>query len=97
MIFDDNKACIDYTKNSTNHPRPKHIDTKYNFIRDLVQQDVIRLEPVKSADNIADIFTKPLSTTIFIYLRNKFMTTVPDYDQFGNIISPTDVGILNEV
>ena len=52
IIFEDNKACIDYTKNSTNHPRTKHIDTKYHFIRDLVQQDIIKLEPVKSADNI---------------------------------------------
>ena len=96
VIFEDNKACIDYTKNSTNHPRTKHIDTKYHFIRDLVQQDIIKLEPVKSADNIADIFTKPLATQSFLYLRNKFMTLISDYDSLGNVIPHEDIGILNE-
>ena len=96
IIFEDNKACIDYTKNSTNHPRTKHIDTKYHFIRDLVQQDIIKLEPVKSADNIADIFTKPLATQSFLYLRNKFMTLISDYDSLGNVIPHEDIGILND-
>ena len=57
-IFEDNKACVDYTKNSTNHQRTKHISVRYHFIRDLVTTGILQLVPITSAENIADILTK---------------------------------------
>jgi len=97
IIFEDNQACIDYTKNSTNHPRTKHIDTKYHFIRDLVEQEIITLVPVKSADNIADILTKPLQSPVFKLLCSKIMSVIPEYDSLGNLIPySVPLGILNE-
>ena len=72
-IYEDNKACLDYSKNSTNHQRTKHISVRYHFIRDLIQDRTIQLLPIPSAENIADIFTKPLDKRVFQYLRAKFM------------------------
>ena len=72
-IYEDNKACIDYTKNSTSHQRTKHISVRYHFIRDLIQQGALCLLPIKTADNIADILTKPLDKKVFQNLRVKFM------------------------
>ena len=72
-IFEDNKACVDYTKNSTNHQRTKHISVRYHFIRDLVTTGILQLVPIPSAENIADIFTKPLDKRVFQFLRAKFM------------------------
>jgi len=76
IIFEDNKSCIDYTKNSTNHQRTKHISVRYHFIRDLVQQRVLQLTPIPSEDNLADIMTKPLDKKVFHRLMGKFMSIV---------------------
>ena len=76
IIFEDNKACIDFTKNPSNHQKTKHISVRYHFIRDLVQRQLLQLNPIPSADNVADIMTKPLDTKPFQFLRSKFMTII---------------------
>ncbi|KAL0451615.1 UNVERIFIED_CONTAM: Copia protein [Sesamum latifolium] len=59
-IFVDNKSAIALAKNPVFHERSKHIDTKYHFIRDCISKKEVKLEYVKSQDQIADIFTKAL-------------------------------------
>jgi len=76
IIYEDNKACQDYSKNSTNHQRTKHISVRYHFIRDLIADRIITLTAIPSEDNIADIMTKPLDKKIFQRLRAKFMTVI---------------------
>ena len=76
IIFEDNRACIDFTKNNSNHQKSKHISVRYHFIRDLVQRQLITLDPIPSADNIADIMTKPLDSKPFQFLRGKFMSVI---------------------
>jgi len=39
----------------------KHIEARYFFIRELVQAQRISVQHIRSEDNIADIFIKPLS------------------------------------
>ena len=72
-IYEDNKACLAYSKNSTSHQRTKHISVRYHFIRDLIQEKTIQLLEIPSKDNIADIFTKPLDKRVFQHLRAQFM------------------------
>jgi len=76
IIFEDNKACLDYSKNSTNHQRTKHISVRYHFIRDLIADRLISLTAIPSEENIADIMTKPLDKKVFQRLRAKFMTII---------------------
>jgi len=76
IIFEDNKACIDYTKNPSNHQRTKHISVRYHFIRDLVAQQLLTLKPIASEDNLADIMTKPLDKKPFHRLMGKFMAII---------------------
>ncbi|OIT38695.1 retrovirus-related pol polyprotein from transposon tnt 1-94 [Nicotiana attenuata] len=68
-IFVDNKSAIELAKNPVFHERSKHIDTRYHFIRDCISNKVVELEHVKSQDQIADIFTKPLKIEVFQKLR----------------------------
>ena len=75
-IYEDNKACLDYSRNSTNHQRTKHISVRYHFIRDLIEDQILQLESIPSADNIADILTKPLDKKVFQRLRVQFMTVI---------------------
>jgi hypothetical protein len=60
LIKGDNRGAIALTKNTRDHGKVKHIDIQHHYIRELLQAGVIVMEQVSSADNLADIFTKPL-------------------------------------
>jgi hypothetical protein len=68
-IFVDNKSAITLTKNPVFHDRSKHIDTRYHFIRECIVKKEVQLKFVKTHDQVADIFTKPLNNEIFSKLR----------------------------
>jgi hypothetical protein len=57
--------------------RSKHIDIRYHHVRQLVADDAITLEHVPSADNLADILTKPLGPQVFIPLRESIGLSAP--------------------
>ena len=65
----DNKSAIALVKNLVFHDRSKHIETKYHFIRQCIENMHVEVEYVKSLDQIADIFTKPLKYDTFQKLR----------------------------
>ncbi|KAK2973952.1 hypothetical protein RJ640_027581 [Escallonia rubra] len=68
-ILVDKKSALDLAKNPVFHERSKHIDTKYHFIRECVSTKEVKLEYVKSQDQVADIFTKPLKIDVFHKLQ----------------------------
>ena len=45
-------------------PRTKHVDVRYHFVREFIQDGFIRIIFVKTRENAADIFTKNTSTEI---------------------------------
>jgi hypothetical protein len=53
------------------HERSKHIEIKYYFIRDKVQEGEVKLEYIPTNEQTADILTKPLSRIKFAYFREK--------------------------
>lgn len=59
-MYEDNQSCIHLLQNGNNSLRTKHIDTKYHFVRDMVNNKVIRVEYCPTEDMIADLLTKPL-------------------------------------
>ena len=69
-IFIDNKSALAFAKNPVFHGHSKYIDTKFHFIRDSVTKKKVELKFVKSQDQIADIFTKPLKEDVFCKLRS---------------------------
>ena len=66
----DNKLAIALAKNPMYHDQRKHIDTRYHYIRECITKQDVKLEYVKSQDQIADIFSKPLKKEDFVRLRN---------------------------
>jgi len=67
----DNKAAIELCKNPVFHERSKHIDTRYHFIRDCVDQGKTRVSYINTKDQLADILTKALGRIQFEELRSK--------------------------
>ena len=60
VINEDNQGAIAMAENPVGHARTKHIDIRYHFVRDGVQNGVIILKYVATGEMIADILTKPL-------------------------------------
>ena len=64
-IFCDNTSAIAISNNPVQHSRTKHIDIRYHFIREHVMNGTVVLHFIPTADQIADIFTKPLDESTF--------------------------------
>ena len=60
-IFTDNESFISFCKNEVNNNRTKHIDIHYHYTKNEIIAGNIELHHISSADNPADILTKPLS------------------------------------
>lgn len=69
-VKEDNQSCIALTKADRNEKKSKHIDTKYNFVKDLVHQGVVRLQYCPSEHMEADLLTKPLPAVKLKNLRS---------------------------
>ena len=76
----DNESAVKLTNNPVQHSRTKHIDIRHHFLRDHVAKNDISLEGVRSEDQLADIFTKPLDEATFCRLRNEL--NVLDFSNF---------------
>ena len=74
-IYCDNMSTIAMTKNPVFHSRTKHIEIRHHFIRELVEQGEIELDFCRTKDQLADIFTKPITTEKFIKIRNMLGVT----------------------
>ena len=57
----DNQGAINLARNPMYHKRSKHIDVKYHFIRSEVSRGTVKLVYIPTNENVADIFTKPVS------------------------------------
>ena len=71
VIHCDNQSCIKLSENPVFHDRSKHIEMKYHFIRDMVQRNMIKLQYIATDEQVADILTKPLPLSKFVYFRGK--------------------------
>lgn len=69
VIFCDNVSSIALTKNHVFHGRSKHIEIRYHFIRELVENNKIKMAFCRSEHQLSDIFTKTLSKEPFERLR----------------------------
>lgn len=61
----DNQSAIALCKNPVFHERSKHIDIRYHYVRDCVEEEKIVVEYVRTGAQLADILTKPLPRVRF--------------------------------
>ena len=60
-IYVDNQSSIALAHHHAFHKRSKHIDTKYHFVRCYIENNIINVKYIPTADNIADIFKKAVN------------------------------------
>ena len=69
VIREDNQSAIAIAQQPNSHSKMKHIDIRYHFVREKVQDNTIELRYCPTNEMIADILTKGLTYDKFSRLR----------------------------
>ena len=68
----DNISAINLSKNPIQYSRTKHIDIRYYFLRDHIQNGDISLDFIDTNNQLADIFTKTLNEERLNFIKYDF-------------------------
>jgi hypothetical protein len=73
-VYEDNKSTMALIlKGKSTSNRTRHINVRYFFVKDRIDNGEIDVKYMPTNDMIADILTKPLQGKKFIELRNKLL------------------------
>jgi hypothetical protein len=61
----DNMGAIFMSENASASSRTKHVDTRYHFVGEFVEDGFIRIVFVRTVDNVSDSFTKNVTGDIY--------------------------------
>ncbi|XP_028081105.1 uncharacterized protein LOC114282598 [Camellia sinensis] len=89
ILWCDNVSSIALASNSVFHSRSKHIKVDCHFVRDKVLAKQLTLQYIPTQDQLADIFTKPLSVACFLYLKSKLMEFTHPISLQGHVENTT--------
>ncbi|GKA26059.1 retrovirus-related pol polyprotein from transposon TNT 1-94 [Tanacetum coccineum] len=84
-MYCDNKSAIALCCNNVQHSRSKHIDIRFHFIKEHVENGVIELYFVNTEYQLADIFTKALGQFKLINSSN----TISNMYAYKVLLIPT--------
>jgi len=73
VMYIDNEAARKLTRNPEFYVCTKHIALRYHFIREQTLAGNVNPVYIPTADNIADMLTKPLARPLFERLRDIFV------------------------
>nr|GEU87954.1 integrase, catalytic region, zinc finger, CCHC-type, peptidase aspartic, catalytic [Tanacetum cinerariifolium] len=89
-LYCHNKSAIALCCNNVQHSRSKHIDVRYHFIKEEVENRIMELYFVRTEYQLADIFTKPLPRERFNFLIDKLGMKSMSPDTLKHLAEETD-------
>nr|GEW62534.1 retrovirus-related Pol polyprotein from transposon TNT 1-94 [Tanacetum cinerariifolium] len=89
-LYRGNKSAIALCCNNVQHSRAKHIDVRYNFIKEQVENGIVELYFIWTEYQLADIFTKPLPRERFNLLIDKLGMKNTYQDTMKHLAEETD-------
>ena len=84
-IWCDNVSALALASNPIYHARTKHIEVDYHFVREKVLNRDIVLKFIFTHDQIADVFTKGLSSARFLFLKSKLLVLASPISLQGDV------------
>jgi hypothetical protein len=79
-LYQDNTSTINIMYKKGNEARTKHIDLRFNIIREFIQQKKVTVKHLQTDYMIADTLTKPLSGPSFLRHKIRLMNQSPPTD-----------------
>ena len=73
ILQEDNMSTIHIINNDCNTQKTKHIDIRYNLVREQVQKNNLSMVHLSTKEMTSDILTKALAPTPFLHLRRKLL------------------------
>jgi hypothetical protein len=70
MLWCDNLGATYLSANPVFHARTKHIEIDFHFVREKVALGALHVRFIASADQIADVFTKPVTQMVLRKFRS---------------------------
>jgi len=64
-LYSESQSVIHLAKNQVFHARTKHIDVRYHFVREILEEEEIILQKIHTTENPADMLTKVVTKTKF--------------------------------
>ena len=79
ILHQDNESTIKLARNGRHSSRKqtRHIEVRYYFITDHIDQDRVRVSYCPTGDMLADYFSKPLQGSLFRKFRNLILNVSP--------------------
>ena len=66
----DSQSAIHLAKNQVYHARTKHIDVRYHFVREILEEGEIQIQKIPTTENPADMMTKVVTAVKFQHCLN---------------------------
>ena len=64
-VFCDSQSAIHLAKNQVYHARTKHIDVRYHFVREIIEEGGVLVQKISTTENPADMMTKVVTAIKF--------------------------------
>ena len=97
VVYQDNMSAmlLENNRRKSSTKQTKHIELRYFFIHDQVQQNKVLIKHCPTLTMQADFFTKPLQGMLFYRLRDLIMNLAPEnpyHSSHRSVLQDTDEG-----
>jgi hypothetical protein len=85
LVNVDNIGAIYMADNASSSKRTKHVDARYHYVRDWIEDEILKVIFVRTSENQSDPNTKNLATEPFLKHIGKYMYDDEEHDTSENL------------
>ena len=77
----DNVGAIFLAENNNSGERTKHVDIRHHFVREVIEDGIVKIVFVKSEENDSDLYTKNLNGELYQKHSDKVVWDLEEYER----------------